>query len=277
MENIQEFAVRIADFISEELESIDSGKNYIINPQFGFYKYTPKGGRIHKKGNINISGVLLTRSNAIVPIHDYDLFTLPSFLTLKVPQLIAQDVFNAVSQFVVNYNGTAFAVDDDNYAQFTFQTPTIENADQSQGAGTSAEIRLLFTAVYFGSAVIGNNIKLSLDGEQLSVLQAAVQVVKSYDSDNVGNDEYVRSCPTSQTVTITAKVAYRNTTELTKLVKNQLNGDLQQTYTISYVDGAAFTEEEPFEALFTATVTNSFAPGEIAALDIVFYKRGEIA
>ena len=105
-------------------------------------------------------------------------------------------------------------------------------------------------------------------------MQSAWQVIKSYDNDNGGNDEYVISSPTSQTLTLTLKVAYRKTTKLAEIMNDILEGDLYKTYVISYSDGAAVPHETPKKITMTlGQGTQSNAPGVLAALDLVFYKK----
>lgn len=275
MINLQEFYTEFSDRIAGLLEGINPDLDFEVSPQIGEFKYQPKQGKIHRPNNPIISGVLIARSDDLVPIEGYDVFTFTSLLNLTVYKELVQEVFNDISEFVSNYNGKTLAYNEEQDLLLTFDTPTVSNLDQKAAAGTSAEIRLYITAVLYGSGVMGNDISTFIThngkAEKLDVLQGAWQLAKTNDSDNVGNDEYVRNVPTSQNLTLTLKVAYRKTPVLKQIVKDIHSGALKKEYTITYYDSAI---DESFTHVMTLTQgTLSFTPGVVSALDLVFNRR----
>lgn len=289
--NNQEYIAWLAGSISDALAAIDVKHDYEIMPQVGSYKYQPIQGRIRRPNLPKLSGILLSQANDLVPIQGYELFTISSLLTLIVRVSDIEKVFNAVSLYVMQKNGitdsyTAIEGNESHSydVQFAFSAPTVANLMQRQGAGNSAEIRLFVTTVVSDYAVRGNDVNISIVytknsetvKERLQVLQGALQVIKSYKSNNVGNDEFVNNVPQSQAIQINVKVAYRKTPKLMELVQDQLTGALRKTYQIEYSDGAAFPHTSPKTLEVTAQITNSFAPGEISALDIVFCRYAEV-
>lgn len=282
--NIQDFVIKVAAFIQDYLEAKDTSKEYNIIPQIGDYKYQPKQGRIRKKQKPDVTGTMISRASDLVPIKGYNLFNLNALLTLIVPTSMIPSVYDAVCKFVVDYTGEPvdFGYDDTSttpathvpfMVEFTCTAPIIGERQQREGAGDSATVQLFLTIVAYGNAVLGNDIVLKIDGETIDVLQAAAQISKSYDANNVGNAEKVQSYPTAQTLIINAKVAYRKSDVLKSLVKELFNGEVEATHNVYYADGAAFIENDqndpPFEGAFTIEVVNNFAPGVISSLDIV--------
>ena len=294
--NTKQYISWLAKKLSDGLDALDNSRDYEILPQVGDYKYQPKQGKIRRKQKPIITGTLISRQDELVPINGYELFTVTALMTLVVRMSDVGDVLDYVSQFVMSENGKTVTytdiVDDPNVAgdqshsydvQYVLSTPTVVNLDQRQGAGTSAEIRLFITTVVSEEAIYGSKINLSVlvEGttyERLQVLQGALQVVKTYRSNNVGNDEWVNNVPTSQSITITAKVAYRKTTKLTGIVGDILSGNLDKKYQIAYSDGAAYQESSPW--IMNMTIgqgTVSWAPGEMGAIDLVLYRYEPIA
>lgn len=297
--NVENYIAWLAGKVSDLLNAIDIKHTYDVQPQVGDYQYQPIQGKIRRKQPVIFSGTLISRQNELVPYEGYELFSVTSLLTFIVPKKYIPTVFGAVSKFVSDNNGSTVTytvaqadLTEKSYdVQFDLYTPTVANLEQRQGAGTSAEIRLFVATTVAAEAVFGNAINLSINytkdvtvggnqttqsfTERLLVLQGAMQTVKTYDADNVSNEEYVRSVPTSQTMTITAKVAYRKTDMLQDIVRNVMKGDLDKVYNVSYSDGAAVPGKMTFDVTI-GQATVSFAPGEITALDLVMYRNGEV-
>lgn len=285
--NIKDFYDDLAAFLEGRLEAIDTVTvggverqlhAYNIYPQIGDFTYPKKKGKIRKKELVTIKGTLIARASSLVPIQDYGLFTATSLLTLQVKEPMVDDVFDVVSELVSTYNGTIqpYADDPDTqaalYCQLTFETPTVANLEQKSGVGTSAEIRLFVSVVVYDTAVLGNSVVLSIDGEPQLPLQAAVQVLRTYEQDNVGNDQFVRNTTESRAISVTAKLAYRNTTALDALIADELDdANLDKTHTVTYSDGAGIPHTSPKTWVMTVErLTHSFAPGEIGAIDVLF-------
>lgn len=293
--NTEQYISWLAATIADDLGTIDGTRDYNIAPQLGSYKFPAKQGKIRHPQKPPFSGVLISRPDNLVPIHGYELFTISSMLKLTVPVGDEPGVLNALGQWVINNNGLTVSFrdieDDPNTegeqghvydVQYSLSFPNVTNVTQRGAAGTSAEITLLITTEVSHEAVRGNDVKAGIvytengteKTEFFQVLQSAWQVIKSYDNDNAGNDEYVNSSPTSQTLTLTLKVAYRKTTKLMEIMNDILDGDLQKTYVISYSDGAAVPHGTPKKITMTlGQGTQSNAPGVLAALDLVFYKK----
>lgn len=294
--NTEQYIAWLANQIADDLAEIDGTRDYKIAPQLGGYKFQAKQGKIRHPQKPPFSGVLISRPDNLVPIHGYELFTISSMLKLTVPIGDEPGVLNALGQWVINNNGLTVSFrdieDDPNTngeqghvydVQYSLSFPNVQNVTQRQGGpGTSSEITLLITTEVSHEAVRGNDVKVGIvytengteKTEFFQVLQSAWQVIKSYDNDNAGNDEYVTSSPTSQTLTLTLKVAYRKTTKLMEIMNDILDGDLQKAYVVSYSDGAAVQHETPKKITMTlGQGTQSNAPGVLAALDLVFYKK----
>lgn len=283
MFNLQEFYAEIADNISTMLESFDQELDYSIQPQIGTYRYQPKQGRIRRKNNPIITGTLIARQNELVPIKDYDVFTFTSSLVLLPPKPIVEKVFNDVSAFVAEYNATTLRYTMDGTVKdllITMESPVVVNVDQRAGAGSSGEIRLFITFLVFGAGVMGNDVNIAIEYEEngetktepLVYLQSAVQKIKTYEADNIGNREYALSVPSSQALTLTVKVAYRKTTQLMAIVSDLFSGRLDKTYTVLYSDGAAILADSPVRLnLSVGQCTLSNAPGVISSIDMVLY------
>lgn len=285
--NTEQYISWLAATIADDLGTIDGTRDYKINPQLGGYVFPPKQGRIRHKEKPPFNGVLISRQDSLVPIHGYELFTISSVLKLIVPTGDEPGVLNALSQFIVEKNGLSVTYSDidgeqDYDVQFALSFPNVTNVTQRGAAGTSAEITLLITTEVSANAVRGNDVHVSFvytengveKTEPLQVLQSAWQKVKSYDNDNAGNDEFVVSTPGSQTLTFTVKVAYRKTNMLKEIMNDILDGELQKEYELSYSDGAAVEHATPKKIKMTlGQGTQSNAPGVLAALDLVFYKK----
>lgn len=281
--NIKDFCDDLAAFLEGRLEAIDTVTvggverqlhAYNIYPQIGDFTYPKKKGKIRKKELVTIKGTLIARASSLVPIQDYGLFTATSLLTLQVKEPMVDEVFDVVSKLVSTYQGTMQPSGDTSspFWQLNFESPTVANLDQKSGVGTSAEIRLFVSAVVYDTAVLGNSVVLSIDGEPQLPLQAAVQVLRTYEQDNVGNDQFVRNTPASRAISVTAKLAYRNTTALAALIADELDdANLDKTHTVTYSDGAGIPHTSPKTWVMTVErLTHSFAPGEIGAIDVLF-------
>lgn len=287
--NIKDFCDELSAFLETKFESIDvetvgstarPKHSYDIAPQIGSFKIRRRKGRIRKKQTVSIQGTLISRQDALVPIAEYGLFTATSLLTLQVKEPMVDDIFDVVSKLVSSYHGTTQsfpaepevgAEDAATYFQITFDTPTIANLDQKSGVGTGAEIRLFVSATVYDKSVLGNAVEISIDGEAQYVLQGAIQVLRTYESDNVGDDDFVRNTAASQSILVTAKVAYRKTTVLKNLIADELSGNIEKTHTVTYSDGAGISHTSPKTMTMSLErFTNSFAPGEICAYDLVF-------
>ena len=283
--NIKTFSDDLAAFLETKLEALDVDGNerqlhaYDISPQVGDFKVSRKRGRVQKKELVKIPGTLISRQDALVPIKDYGLFTATSLLTLQVKEPMVEAIFDVVSKLVSTYHGTtqpSGALTDTPFWQINFETPTVANLDQKSGIGTGAEIRLFVSVVVYDTAVLGNGVSLSIDGEAQLPLQAAVQVLRTYEQDNVGNDEFVRNVPASRAITVTAKLAYRNTTALAALIADELAGeDLYKTHIVTYSDGAGISTPKTW-LMTVERLTHSFAPGEIGAIDVLFIQAPEV-
>lgn len=296
--NTEQYILWLAATIADDLGTIDGTRDYKINPQLGGYVFPAKQGKIRHPQKPPFSGVLISRPDNLVPIHGYELFTISSMLKLTVPVGDEPGVLNALGQWVINNNGLTVSFrdieDDPNTeseqghvydVQYSLSFPNVTNVTQRGAAGTSAEITLLITTEVSHEAVRGNDVHVSFvyteDGvektEPLQVLQSAWQKVKSYENDNAGNDEFVVSTPGSQTLTFTVKVAYRKTKMLKEIMNDILDGELQKEYELSYSDGAAVEHATPKKIKMTlGQGAQSNAPGVLAALDLVFYKKVEL-
>lgn len=288
MDNLQAFYEGVADFLSDTLETIDSKLDYEIQPQIGEYQYQEIQGRIRRKKNPKISGVLIARQSELIPIKDYGVFTFTALLSVTAPKQYVRKVYNDISALVNAYN--AVAVDSDPAFMMTFATPTVSNLDQRAGSGSSADIKVYITFVVYGEAVTGNDVQIGVEYddngvtkiEPLLYLQNAFQNIKSYESDNVGNYEHTISVPTSQTLAITIKVAYRKTPVLMQIVKDIFDGNLEKTYTLRYSDGAAVPHDTTINNVTTVNsipltlsigqCTLNNAPGLISSIDMVCYR-----
>lgn len=288
MDNLQTFYEGVADFLSDALETIDSKLDYEIQPQIGEYQYQEIQGRIRRKKNPKISGVLIARQSDLIPIKDYGVFTFNALLSVTAPKQYVRKVYNDISALVNAYN--AVAVDSEPAYMMNFATPTVSGLEQRAGAGSSADIKVYITFVVYGEAVTGNDVQIGIEYddngvtkiEPLLYLQNAFQNIKSYESDNVGNYEHTISVPTSQTLTVTIKVAYRKTPVLMQIVKDIFDGNLDKTYTLRYSDGAAVPHDTTSNNVTTVNsiplilsigqCTLNNAPGLISSIDMVCYR-----
>lgn len=256
--------------IENALNEAQDKFNFSLAVQEGAYRYQPEQGRVYHPNKPIISGTLVTQPSALVPIRGYDNYELTCNLSILAPKPFAQEIYELLVAYVTEFKGTSFNVG--HYtARLNFDMPTAGNPAIRSGAGDSLEIQTFVYGILIGNGVVGNDIRIALDGEPLYFFTLGLGNTAGLDSANIGNGEFVKSVKESQTFGMNIKVPYTNTPKIKELVGDMLNGNLDKTFDLTYSDGVAATEEAPFGTVITASNVNlSAEPGGMVILDIQF-------
>lgn len=267
---------KLAQMWEEGLNALTNRYNFNIKSQTNNYAYQPKQGKIYHPNSPIISGTLVASGGSVLPIPDYDNYDIMANLSLICPEPFANDIFNILSEYIQDNKGTAFQLDD--YAAvINFDTPTAGNLAMRAGAGTSVEIQTLVYYQFIANGLISNSAVIQIDGEKIVYLEASLGNKSTLYPANVGNNEFSKATRTEQQIGIRFVMPYRNTAKTVEIVRDLLNGALDKTYTLTYYDGIAYTQDLPFTAKFcTQDINMSLIPQKIPSIEIIVQQALEV-
>lgn len=243
MLNIQE----VVNFLNEHL---NTNENITFNVK-------AEVGESDKESLIN--GILRTANSKTTPIANYVENRYTFVVELSVPTARTNKVFlkaqDIVSGFVDDYDGTK--------VEFTNGNGTIncslgkpETFKVAYNVGDCTPLYFTIDMVYTESGVMSIDKKwyLSADGTtfyEIPYETESVVVNKEGITRKVDFDKYTKTYLTGQTKFYKFKFPYQNTELGNMLMKDILNGDFKKQYTLKYVDGINYIDDDltkpPFE------------------------------
>lgn len=258
----------LARMIQDGLQSLTNDFTFAISAQVGDFRYQPKQGKIRVKNKPIINGVMVIEPSDISPIKGFDSYEVVSSLVLTVYKEYASEIYDLLLGYVTENKGTAFELGD--FAcVVNFDMPTINNLGQKPGVGNSVDIQVFAYYQLISDGVISNSCIIEIDGEKMLYLSAGIGNASQLYPANIGNTEFSLSTKTLQALSLAVKIPYRNTPKTVELVRDIMAGALDKSYTLTYYDGLAFTEDEPFTVQITTQNMNiSLQPQKIPAIDI---------
>ena len=254
MLNIQE----VVNFVNEKL---NTNENITFNVRAEI-------GESDKESLIN--GILRTAQAKTTPIKDYVENKYVFVCELSVPTGRTNKMFlkvqDIVSEFADSYNG--------NELEFTNGKATIncslgkpEDFKVAYNVGDCTPLYFTIDMIYTESGVMSIEKKwyLSDDGTnfyEIPYESESVVVNKEGITRKVDFDKYTKTFLTGQTKFYKFKFPYQNTTLGNMLMKDILNGDFKKQYTLKYVDGINYVENDLTNPPYTTKVS-LFMSGDI--------------
>lgn len=239
--------LKVAKILEDNLNEIGKSKEC----EFRIFAGTGK----YKASDERIQGVLNVNEGEIKPVEGYVNILYKASLEFPLSSMygnsFVDDVNGILLDLTSTLNGKEQALDSGR-ATFVFSSPSIGNLQTRPVVGESVILSLNFTINYTENGVSAKQKVWLLDGVVLPYLNESVDLEKTGEVKNVFGDKSTQSLPTKQTKYFGFTLPYKtDNAACVQLQKDILSGDMQKIYTLSYYDGVAYTENEPFTAKVT--------------------------
>lgn len=223
--------------------------------------------KIKRQCDVTINGVVTTTPNNVTPLLGLDNYNVLASLSVAVPtfsqvtdKLDGKELVNIVYETFVKYitvnNGISFPAEfvDINTGEVEeygvipiFEMPTVTAQETIPSLGIGQTISMFIEYQIIKKAVFSADVQYFIDGEQLVVLNAVTTSTVVADTDNTENEEQLRNVITSNGVMFSLTMPYLDTPVMQNLVRQTFAPNITKKYTLKYIDGVAFTAEQPFE------------------------------
>ena len=254
MLNIQE----VVNFLNEAL-NVDEKITFNIRAEVG-----------ESDNESLINGILRTAQAKTTPIADYTENRYSFVCELGVPTGRSNKVFikaqDIVSQFDNSYNGKKIDFSNGS-ATINISLGKPENFKVVYNVGECTPLYFSMDMIYTESGVMSIQKKwyLSEDGTnfyEIPYESESVVLNKEGITRKVDFDKYTKTFLTGQTKFYKFKFPYQNTDLGNMLMKDILNGDFKKQYTLKYVDGINYINNDLIKPAFTSKVS-IFMSGDV--------------
>lgn len=240
-----------------------------------------------------INGVIQSLPSQVVPLQGVESYTLSQLVTYYVPveNTAAQDgtgsrlTVNAVLEVIrawisknAGAGGTMKGVDGGGDETFVMTTQLPSVGAESHILGDwYVPISFSVTWQFISGGVVGNNVSLEIgtrvsssgkiNYQRVLLLDGGISRERVLDSTPRDGSIEVKSVVTQEILTLKLVTPYLKGSPASTLVADALQSGVETKYYIKYADGAAFTDDNPFEAMMIARdVSWSFPPGAVSSV-----------
>lgn len=283
----------LANYLTEQLNAIGASRT----EPYEFSLIAELRGA--EKGN-KVKGVLRTSSVEFVPVNGYVeghyVFAIDFVLSAQTSNYDILQVNDIVGELVKNMQGTSVTLGNGN-GVITLSTGIPGRYEVRYGAGESVPLSITARVTYTENAVTSADKHWLLDGVEIAFLRESVTVEQEGMQRKVYTEKYTKTILTGHTKYYNFRIPYES--DVYKSLQQEILQTPDLRHTLTYYDGAAFTQENPFTAdvvifrsandasekpegsWFDVTFTDAYdsigkaLQYELALIDFPFYMNGE--
>ena len=220
-----------------------------------------------------VEGILRTTSVEFSPVNGYTeghyVFALGFVLTSQKSNKRILQVNDIIGELVRNIQGTPVQFENGK-GIVTLTTGVPEVYEIRHGAGESVPLSITVRVTYTENAVTSADKHWLLDGVEIAFLHESVTVEQDGMQRKVYTEKYTKTILTGHTKYYNFRIPYES--EVYKSLQQEILQTPDLRHTLTYYDGDAFTQENPFTAdvvIFRSANASSDKP-ESSWFDVTF-------
>lgn len=246
----------LTDKLNAIAENSDKKIKFFIHTNSGDYAAAINNGR-KELPTLLINGMLIENMSTPIPLQGLNSYVKQETLNFIVPinpkattaindETVTRNAsieyaMNIITAFVQDIVGLSGTVTDDNGDTYSYvigiSTPSVGNEGYFGGVGKAIPASLSVAWQFIEGGVISNDIKFTLNGTPVVMLDGAIVRTRIGDTNNVKGAEEMTTVITQQGLAVKLTLPYKRNDVSETLVDDMLNGTLSTKYELSYNDG----------------------------------------